>query len=326
VTEQRIFSQGDLDTSALKGKRIGIVGYGSQGRAQALNLRDSGFPPTIGVRAGRSSERARSDGFEPVEIAEAAAQSDIIVVLTPDENHAEILSSQVIPNVERGVLFGFAAGFTVHFGLVKIPRPHKAFLVAPKGPGRILRRRFLEGGGIPALVATVDQDPEAMALALAYASAVGCARAGVIKTTFREEAVADLFGEQCVLAGGMIELMRAAFKVLVDRGYTPEVAYIECISEVEYMASLISRVGLTGLAEHISSTAWYGGETRGRRIVDDAVRAKLIAILDEIESGKFFSEFRARLESGALLAERREDSDVLDRAKSGLDRMVPDGE
>ncbi len=321
MTAKRIFSESDLDASPLHGKRIAIIGYGSQGRAQALNLRDSGYLPTIGLRSGKSFEKASLDGFTPVAAADAALKSDIIMILIPDEAHAGVLESEVIPHAEPGTFLGFAAGFTVHFGLVEIPRAYKAFLVAPKGPGEVLRSRYLEGSSIPALVASVDNDPEAMKVAMAYAKAIGCGRSGVIKTTFREEAVADLFGEQCVLSGGMVELMRSAFNILVGKGYTPEVAYIECISEVEYMASLISKVGLTRLADYISSTAFYGGDTRGRRIIDDEARTRLAVILDEIESGRFFEEFRAHLESGATIGPSREDSEMLERAKSRLDEV-----
>lgn len=326
MTDQRIFSEKDLDTSALGGKQIAIIGYGSQGRAQALNLKDSGYSPLIGLRPGRSFDKAGGDGFTPVAVADAAEKSDIIMMLTPDESQPEVLGSMVLPLARPGSFIGFAAGFTVHFGLVEIPKAYRAFLVAPKGPGEILRRRYRQGGAIPALVASAGDDPVAMEVALAYAKAIGCGKAGVIKTTFAEEAIADLFGEQCVLTGGMIELMRTAFGVLVERGYTPEVAYIECISEVEYMASLISRVGVTRLAEYVSSTAFYGGQTRGRRIIDDGVRARLSGILDEIESGKFFEEFQARLECGGALGARRSDSDMLEKAKNGLDGVSPNDE
>lgn len=318
MTEKKIFFDSDLDTSILSTKQIGLVGYGSQGRAQALNLRDSGFSPLIGVRAGESFDRASEDGFRPLPIAEISTRSDIIVILTPDETHGKVCRDQVLPSLKEGSLIGFGAGFSIHFGLVEVPEVHKVFLVAPKGPGRVLRQRFMEGSGIPALVASNDGDPEGMHVAMAYAKAIGCGRAGVMLTTFREEAVADLFGEQCVLSGGMIELMKAAFDVLVERGYAPEVAYIECIAEVEYMASLISRVGLAELADHISSTAYYGGATRGERVIDRETRRRLQSILEDIESGKFLEEFRQYVESGKRPSLRPWDSDVLERARKGF--------
>ncbi len=321
MTDKKIFSESELDASVLRGKHIGIVGYGSQGRAQALNLRDSGFPPLIGIRPGKSADKARLDGFAPAPVAEIAEKSDVLMLLVPDEVHPEILSNEIIPYAGSGAFIGFAAGFTVHFGLVEVPKTLKAFLVAPKGPGDVLRRRYEEGSAIPALVASAGDDPAVLAVAMAYAKAIGCGRAGVIKTTFREEAIADLFGEQCVLTGGMVELMKAAFQVLVERGYSPEVAYIECIAEVEYMASLFSQVGLTDLGEHISSTAFYGGKTRGGRLIDADVRAKLSGILDEIESGRFFEEFQTYVNSGKRLDTHDVRSEILKRAKTTLDEV-----
>lgn len=321
MTATRIFSDSDLDTSILVGKQIGIVGYGSQGRAQALNLRDSGFPPLIGVRKGKSYDKAVKDGFAPVDVGSLAAASGVVVVLTPDETQPDICDREIIPRVRPGCFIGFAAGFAVHFGLVRIPANLKVFLVAPKGPGEILRVRYEQGRGIPALVAAAGDDSETMQIAMAYAKAIGCARTGVIPTTFREEAVADLFGEQCVLSGGLIELMKAAFDTLVARGYPAEVAYIECISEVEYMASLISRVGLSDLASAISSTAYYGGVTRGRRVVDEGVRRKLEGILDEIEDGTFFGEFRKYIKSGKPPTRRRGEFEALEKARLRLDEV-----
>ena len=279
---------------SLKGKRISIVGYGSQGRAQALNLRDSGFTPTIGVRSGRSRDLAQGDGFLTTSIAEAVSRADIVMLLVPDEVHAEVCREHVITNMAKGARLGFACGLTVHFKLVSLPPDCAFFLVAPKGPGELLRKRYLEGDGIPALVAA--SDTESLDVAKGYAHAIGCGRAGIVETTFREEAVADLFGEQCVLAGGLIELMKAAFRVLTERGYSPEVAYIECIAEVEYMASLMNRVGLKDLGRYISSTAYFGGKTRGKRLIGEGVAREMRAILEEIESGAFLNDFKAYLE------------------------------
>lgn len=312
----------DIDASPLDRARIAIIGYGSQGRAQALNLRDGGFLPLVGARRGASSDRAAADGLRPLSIEEAASQADVIMILTPDETQSDVLSNHVLPHATADALLGFATGFTVHFGLVDVPAGSKAFLVAPKGPGAVLRRRFCEGSGIPALAASLHDDRREMAVALAYAKAIGCARVGVIRTTFREEAVADLFGEQCVLAGGMVELMKAAFEVLVGRGYSPEVAYIECISEVEYMASLISRVGMADLEANISSTAAYGGATRGPRLIDQAVRQKLVAALDEIESGAFAREFSKHVASGNKGVAPHPGTKALERAWSSLKRKA----
>jgi ketol-acid reductoisomerase len=326
VTRKRIFSEVDLDTSILHGKQIGIIGYGSQGRAQALNLKDNGIPPVIGIREGRSFDRAALDGFEPKPMADVSRESDIVMILTPDETQPEICRDHVLPHVRKGGFIGFAAGFTVHFGLVTIPDDQTAFLVAPKGPGGILRSRFVAGKGLPALVASFDDDASGMAVAMAYAKAIGCARAGVIRSSFREEAVADLLGEQCVLTGGLVELMRASFEVLVERGCAPEVAYIECISEVEYMASLISRVGLAGLEKQISSTAHYGGVTRGRRLINEDVKARIREIMYEIESGKFLDEFRAYIESGERVGPGPDAFKVMEDARANLNEVFRSAE
>jgi ketol-acid reductoisomerase len=298
VTDGRVLFERDLDVSPLRGKRIGIVGYGSQGRAQALNLRDGGFNPLVGVRPGSSFERARTDGFEPGCVDGVARESDLVVLVVPDEVQPDLCKQEIFPNCRQGVWVGFATGFNVHFGLIAPPPGVGFFLAAPKGAGAILRQRFEQGGGLPAVVGSLGDDPQGLALAKAYAAAIGCGRAGVVESTFREEAIADLFGEQCVLTGGLVELMKAAFDVLVERGYSAEVAYIECIQEVEYMAALISRVGLAALGERISSTAWYGGSTRGARLVDETVRRKMTGILDEIESGAFAREFLANVRDG----------------------------
>jgi ketol-acid reductoisomerase len=318
VTDGRVLFECDLDAEILRGKCIGIVGYGSQGRAQALNLKDGGFDPLVGVRPGRSLERALADGLKPLSVEDASRESEIVMLLTPDEVQPQVCRDLVFPNLGHGVWVGFATGFNVHFGLITAPAEVRFFLAAPKGPGAILRQRFEEGGGLPALVGSLGGDPEGLAVAKAYAKAIGCGRAGVIESTFREEAVADLFGEQCVLTGGLVELMKTAFDVLVARGYSPEVAYVECIQEVEYMAALISRVGLGALGERISSTAAYGGSTRGGRLVDESIRHKMNGILDEIESGAFAEEFLQHVRSGRRVAANAAGTARLERARSNL--------
>jgi ketol-acid reductoisomerase len=318
VTGRTLFEH-DLSTSALRNRRVGIIGYGSQGRAQALNLRDSGFIPLIGLRPGPSSETASRDGFIPAAPADVASSADIVMLLTPDETHAEVCERHIFPAAPEGAHIGFAAGFTVHYGVVRMREGLHPIMVAPKGPGHVLRNRYKSGGGIPALVAAQDDDPEGLEIAKAYAKALGCARAGVVETTFREEAIADLFGEQSVLCGGLVELMKTAFDILVDRGYTPEVAYIECIAEVEYIASLISRVGLADLGSHISSTASYGGSTRGRRVVGVDFRKRLEGILDEIEGGGFYEEFRKCMEGEKWVPFERERFERIERARKAFE-------
>jgi ketol-acid reductoisomerase len=311
----RILFEPDLSTSALRTRQIGIIGYGSQGRAQALNLRDSGFMLLIGLRPGPSFEAASRDGFSPARPKDVASDADVIMVLTPDETHAEVCERHIFPAAADGAHIGFAAGFTVHYGVVRMREGLRPILVAPKGPGHVLRSRFRSGGGIPALVAADDDDADGMEIARAYAKALGCGRVGVVETTFREEAVADLFGEQTVLCGGLAELMKTAFDILVDRGYTPEVAYIECISEVEYISSLISRVGLADLGSHISSTASYGGSTRGARVVGADIRKRMEGILDEIESGRFYEEFRKYTEGDMTLPVEHERLERIEQAR-----------
>ncbi len=302
----------------LKDLRIGIVGYGSQGRAQALNLRDSGITPLVSVRHGRSEELAVHDGFNLVSLEELVRQSDLVMLLVPDEIHGEICSKWIFPNLRKGGFVGFAAGFSVFSGLVRIPADKKALLVAPKGPGEVLRKRYLEGSHLPCLVASTDGDLKALDLAKQYAAAIGCGQV-CIETTFAEEAIADLFGEQCVLAGGMIELMKAAFATLIDKGVDPRIAYIECIAEVEYMASLINRVGLKNLGSNISSTALYGGYTRGKRLIDDGVKSRMKEILEEIVSGKFTDEFGS---AGRLVLDEAEMRalDLIESARQALKR------
>jgi ketol-acid reductoisomerase len=318
VKNRRVFVDQDLDTSPLEGKQLGIIGYGSQGRAQALNLRDSGFTPLIGIRPGKSLAKVQSDRLEALGVGEVSERSDVLMVLVPDETQADLTRDEVFPKLRRGTFLGFATGFGVHFGLVKPPPGSKIFLTAPKGPGHILRKRFEEGGAIPALVASLHDEADELAVAMAYAKAIGCGRAGVLVSSFREEAVADLFGEQCVLSGGLVELMKAAFDVLVARGYAPEAAYIECILEVEYMAALISRVGFAALVDNVSSTAYFGGVTRGRRLVDGTTRQRLGVILDEIEQGRFVEEFKRYVESGKISLAADGDLSRLEAARSNL--------
>lgn len=311
-----------LSGVSLNDLRIGILGYGSQGRAQALNLRDSGITPLVSVREGRSKKIAIEDGFDVVSPEELACQCDLVMVLVPDEIQGEICSQKIFPYLRCGAAIGFAAGFSVFSGLVKVPEDKRGLLVAPKGPGEILRKRYLAGDGLPCLVASLNSDRSLLDLAKQYASAIGCGKI-CIETTFAEEAIADLFGEQCVLAGGMIELMKAAFGILVSKGFDPRIAYIECIAEVEYMAALVSKAGLKDLSSNISSTAWYGGSTRGRRLIDDKIKQKMEEILEEIVSGKFSEEFRSTGKPD-LTANQIEELDVIEAARRALMGMPKD--
>ena len=289
----KIYYEKDADLNILKGKKIAIVGYGIQGRGQGLNLRDSGVDVIISQRpGGKNYELAREDGFEPVSAEEAAKQADIIQILTQDHLQAEIYEKSIAPHMKPGKALLFSHGFNIHFGYIKPPKDIDVFMVAPKGPGALVRTQFLEGGGVPCLVA-VHQDASGRALkyALAHAKAIGGARAGVIETNFKEETETDLFGEQAVLCGGLSELIRAGYDTLVEAGYQPEMAYFECLHEVKLIVDAVFAVGLSGMHRRVSDTAEYGDYTRGKRVVTDASRKAMKDILKEIQSGKFAKEW-----------------------------------
>jgi ketol-acid reductoisomerase len=284
----RLYSQKDVDRKALKGARIAILGYGSQGRAHALNLKDSGFDVVVGVRKGGASWRkARRDGLEVAEPAAAAASADLVAMLEPDLAQ-KALYQEIKKGLKKGATLLFAHGFNIHFKQVK-PRPDlDVVLIAPKGPGDLVRRQYSQGRGVPCLLA-VGQDAtgKAHARALAYAHGIGSLRAGVIETTFREETESDLFGEQTVLCGGATELVVKGFETLVEAGYQPEVAYYECLHELKLIVDLLHEGGLAKMHQFISETAKYGDLTRGPRIVNERVKNEMRRVLKEVQSGKF---------------------------------------
>ena len=288
-----MFYDADADLDLLSGKTVAVIGYGSQGHAHALNLRDSGVSVIVGLRPGSSSiEAAREEGLEVLPPAEAAARGDLVMILAPDEHQARIYAEDIAPGLHEGDALLFAHGFSIHFGQVVPPAGVNVMMVAPKGPGHLVRRTFAEGAGTPALVA-VQQDATgaAMGLALAYAKGIGCTRAGVIETTFAEETETDLFGEQVVLCGGLTELVRAAFDTLVEAGYNPDLAYFECLHELKLIVNLMYEKGISGMRYSISNTAEYGDLTRGRRIITDDTRAEMKRILEEIQTGRFAKEW-----------------------------------
>jgi len=289
----RIFTAKDAPAGGLKGQCLVIAGYGNQGRAHALNLRDSGMDPMVALRPGSGSwNRAVAEGFAPVPLPEAAARADVLVMLTPDETQAELYASEIGPHLRAGAALGFAHGFAVGFGLLDPGLEIDLFLVAPKAQGLMVRKLYERGRGAAALIAVErDASGRAWSRALAYAEALGCLRSGALETRFREEAVSDLFGEQAVLCGGMSELIRAAFDTLTARGYDPELAYFETLHEVKILADLIHRRGIDGMRRHISGTALWGDLSRGRRVIDAGVRRSMEALLDEIESGRFAREW-----------------------------------
>jgi ketol-acid reductoisomerase len=289
VSGAKIYYDADASLEPLRGKTIAVIGYGSQGRAQALNLRDSGLSVVVGLRSeGRSYEVAKADGFEPVPMEVAAERGDVILMLVPDVPMAEVYSRYVEPHLKPGKTLVFAHGYNVHFGRIRPPKDVNVVLVAPKSPGPLLRQKFLEGKGVPALLAVHnDATGEAKSVALAIAKGLGCTRAGVIETTFAEETETDLLGEQAVLVGGVMELIKKGFEVLVENGYQPELAYFEVCNELKLIVDLIYSGGLMGMLRAVSDTAKYGGLTVGPRIVDEHVKENMRRALRAIRSGEF---------------------------------------
>ncbi len=289
----KIYYEKDASLEPLKDKTIAILGYGSQGHAHALNLRDSGLNVIVGQRKGSANyDLAVKHGFEPVDAAEACAKADVIMVLVPDHVQGDLYDKAIAPNLSAGKMLMFSHGFNIHFGQIVPPEDVDVTMVAPKGPGHLVRREYEVGAGVPALVA-IHQDAtgEALAKALAYANGIGAARAGILETTFQEETETDLFGEQCVLCGGVSALIKAGFETLVEAGYQPEIAYFECCHELKLIVDLIYEGGLSNMRYSISDTAEYGDLTRGKRIITDETRKEMKKILDEIQSGNFAKEW-----------------------------------
>ncbi len=288
-----MYYDADADLDLLSGRTVAVIGYGSQGHAHALNLRDSGVGVVVGLRPSSASvEAARQEGLEVLPPAEAAAKGDLIMMLAPDELQGELFRRDIAPGLAPGDALLFAHGFSIHFGQVVPPEGVDVLMVAPKGPGHLVRRTYTEGAGVPALLAVAqDASGSAKQLGLAYAKGIGCTRGGVIETTFAEETETDLFGEQVVLCGGLTELVRAAFDTLVDAGYNPDLAYFECCHELKLIVDLIYEKGISGMRYSISNTAEYGDLTRGRRIITEDTRAEMRAILSEIQSGEFAKEW-----------------------------------
>lgn len=291
-----VYHDEDISPEPLAGATVAVLGYGSQGRAQALNLRDGGIAVTVGLRPDSPSRaRAAEDGFEPADLGAAVAAASFVVVLVPDEILGKFFNAEVAPRVRPGAAVIFAHGGPVHFGDVELPPDADAVLVAPMGPGRLLREYYVAGRGLNAKVAVArDATGQAWLRALAYARALGCGRAGAIATTFADEARLDLFSEQAVLCGGMPSLAEAAFETLVEAGYPPALAYIECVREIKYVADLMFEYGLEGMRRRISSTALYGGATRGPKVIGPQSREALREILAAIEDGSFAAEVKEK--------------------------------
>ncbi|HEV3070987.1 MAG TPA: ketol-acid reductoisomerase [Solirubrobacteraceae bacterium] len=289
----------DADLTLLDGKTVAIIGYGSQGHAHALNLKDSGVNVVVGLRLDSASvAQARAQGLEVLSVVEAASRGDLVMILAPDELHRQVWG-ELRDGIAAGNMLLFGHGFSIHYKEVEPPADVDVALVAPKGPGHLVRRQFTEGSGVPGLIA-VEQDASgnARALALAYAKGIGCTRGGVIETSFKDETETDLFGEQAVLCGGASELVQAGFQTLVEAGYDPEMAYFECLHELKLIADLMYEKGLAGMRFSISNTAEYGDYTRGKRVITEDTRANMRQILKEIQSGDFAREWIAENRAG----------------------------
>ncbi len=324
----RIFYEADADLNVLRGKKVAVVGYGSQGHAQAQNLRDSGVDVIVGQRPGSANyERAIEDGFKPVSAREAAETADVIQLLTPDHIQAQVYRQDVAPSMKAGKTLLFSHGFNIHFGQILPPPEADVVMVAPKGPGHLVRSEYVRGAGVPSLYA-IHQDASGQALqtALAYAKGIGATRAGVLETTFQEETETDLFGEQSVLCGGVSELVKAGFDTLVEAGYQPEIAFFECMHELKLIVDLIYRGGLAYMRYSISDTAEYGDLTRGKRIITEETRATMKKILEEIQSGAFARDWILENQAGRPMfraMREREKQHKVEEVGKRLRAMMP---
>jgi ketol-acid reductoisomerase len=323
-----IYYDKDADLSALEGRKVAIIGYGSQGHAHALNLKDSGIDVRVGLYEGSPSRaKAEANGLTVKPVADAADEADVIMILLPDTKQKKVYETEILPGLRDGKALFFAHGFNIHFGQIKPPAGVDVCMVAPKGPGHLVRRTYTEGIGTPALIA-IQQDATGKAheLALAYAKGIGATRAGVLETTFKEETETDLFGEQAVLCGGVSELIKAGFETLTRAGYQPEVAYFECMHELKLIVDLLYEGGFKYMRYSVSDTAEYGDYTRGKRVIGDGSRAEMQRILSEIQSGEFAKEWIAENEHGAqgFLEERERQRDhQIEKVGAELRAMMP---
>jgi len=307
----KIYREKDLNLAVFRNATVAVIGYGNQGRAHALNLRDSLVKVVVGQRPGRSYERAREDGFDPCPVGEAVAVADVVVMTLPDETAAAVFQTDVAPNLRRGQALGFVHGFNLRYGFVDPAPIVDVIMIAPKGPGALLRSLYLEGKGLPALLAVHrDVTGNARRVALAWAAGIGCTRAGVVESTVAAETETDLFGEQVVLCGGMSALVKAAFETLVDAGYEPEFAYLECAHELKQVVDLMYARGLSGMRDCISNTAEYGDLTRGPRLVNAGTRQEMKRILEEIRNGDFAREWMDEHRGGGQRFKQLHEADV----------------
>jgi len=306
----KVYYDKDADLSLIKGRKVAVIGYGSQGHAHSLNLQDSGVKVTVGLRKGGASwKKAEAAGVKVKEVGDAVKGADVVMILLPDENHAEVYQQSIEPNIKKGAALAFAHGFNIHFSQIQPRADLDVILVAPKGPGSALRSNYVAGGGMPALFA-IEQDHsgDARGIALAYGSALGCGRVAMLETSFAEEAEADLFNEQGVVWGAVPEIIQAGYDTLVEAGFSEEIAYFECVAELKLLADLIAARGIAGMREVISPTAEFAGLKGRGRIVTDAARAELREILAEVRAGKLTRDLVAEAEAGyPLLSRSRRD-------------------
>jgi ketol-acid reductoisomerase len=324
----KVYYDKDADLSLVKGKKVSIIGYGSQGHAHAQNLQESGVKVTVGLRKGGASwDKAKKGGVKVAEVAEAIKGADIVMILLPDEHHAQVYKDEVEPNIKKGASLAFAHGFNIHYGLIQPRVDLDVWMVAPKAPGHTVRSTYAAGGGVPMLIA-VHRDPSKKArdVALSYAAAIGGGKAGIIETNFKEETETDLFGEQTVLCGGCVELVKAGFDTLVDAGYAPEMAYFECLHELKLIVDLMYEGGIGTMNYSISNNAEYGEYVSGPKIIDAGVRQRMKEVLGRIQSGEYAREFVLENRAGAptLLSRRRQTAELpIEKVGGRLREMMP---
>ena len=324
----KVYYDSDANVGALRERRVAVIGYGSQGFAQSNNLKDSGLDVTVGLKTGSPSwAKAEGAGLKVLPVAQAAAEADVVMMLVPDEVAADVYAREVAESMTPGKYLSFSHGFSIHYGFIKPPEDVNVFMVAPKGPGHLVRSEYVRGAGVPCLLA-VNQDPsgDARELTLAYARGIGCTRAGVIETTFREETETDLFGEQAVLCGGLTALIKSGFETLTEAGYAPEMAYFECLHEMKLIVDLLYEGGISEMRYSISNTAQYGDMTRGPVVVNDETKRRMRALLAEIQSGAFAREWMRENRNGKERFRRLEQSTnehQIERVGKSLREMMP---
>ncbi|MDK2822739.1 MAG: ketol-acid reductoisomerase [Clostridia bacterium] len=324
----KMYYDKDANLEVLKGKKIAVIGYGSQGHAQAQNLQDSGLDVIVGLRQGsKSFAQVEADGLKALTIEEACEQADVFQILLPDEHHQNVYEKYIKPNLKAGKTLVVSHGFSIHYGLIVPPADIDVFMIAPKTPGHLLRRLYVEGKGVPGLAAVYqDATGQCWDKALAYAKAIGCTRAGVLETTFQEETETDLFGEQAVLCGGVTELVRAGFDTLVEAGYQPEIAYFECLNELKLIVDLMYEGGITWMRHSISDTAEFGDLISGRRVINEDVRKEMKKMLEEVQNGQFAKEWLLENQVGRPrynALKRRDENHLIEKVGKELRAHMP---